>query len=88
LIGILSVIAPDGDLMMGDLLKARQRANGVQIVVEDRYIHGEGWTIREYAAGRPLFRKAHEAQSHKEASVPVGVVDAAHEGRVNRQPAS
>jgi hypothetical protein len=42
------VVVPDRHLVPGKLRKARQRANGVEIVVQDGDVHGEpaGWEIR------------------------------------------
>jgi len=38
-LGVLHMIGEDGDLMARQLLKARQRAQGVQPVIEDRDLH-------------------------------------------------
>ena len=38
-VDLLHVVVPDLDLVPGELAKARQRADGVVIVVEDRDLH-------------------------------------------------
>src|ERR1700730_534107 len=41
LVDILDVIVPDRDVMSGKLLEAVERAQGVEIIVEDGNLHGQ-----------------------------------------------
>ena len=47
LIQILGVIAPNGDIVMGDLLITGQGAKHVLVIVEQRDVHGSGAEVRE-----------------------------------------
>ena len=39
LVGVLGVVVPDGNVVAGELAEARQRADGVMVVVEYRNVH-------------------------------------------------
>ena len=49
LVDILRVVVPDRDVVAGELREAAERADGVEVIVEDRDLHvrnhrmSEGW---------------------------------------------